>query len=182
MKYLFLVTLVALAVLVGVALYRTQSGARNEEGFQVVLKNLPPLSCPQTGWLVVTKLGNNSPIVDKSVTVESCQFINLSSVVGNNSGEYVMQLKLPLSLATGGQIVLPLTHNLEVPISLGDSNNDNIIDSTDQTVVKESLFKSNPSVDFNSDGRVSIEDYLLTKTHQGVGVERIDGRSWQEFK
>lgn len=182
MKYLFIATLVALAILVGVAVYRTQGNTQEVEGFQIALKNLPPLSCPQTGWLTVSRVENNSPIVDKSVPVESCQFINISSVTGNNSGEYDLQLKLPMSLATEARITLPLTYNLDIPISLGDGNNDNIIDAVDQSIVTESLFKNNPSVDFNSDGRISIEDYLLTKTNQGVGVERIDGRNWQEFR
>lgn len=182
MKYLFLVTLVALAIIVGIAVYRTQNNDQSGVSFQISLKNLPPLSCPQTGWLTVTKLETNATLVDKSVPVESCQFISLSNLVGSSSGEHNLQLKLPMSLATGARVALPLTQNLDVPISLGDGNNDNIIDVTDQKIVTDSLFKSNPSVDFNSDGRISIEDYLLTKTNQGIGVERVDGRSWQEFR
>jgi hypothetical protein len=179
MKYLFIISTLALGAIVGYWVYQDRNNSLISDQPQIIFDNLPPLYCPENAEVIITTSDSAVAVLDQSVPITSCQIMELESILPTAPAEYQISLKVPKAIAVSFQVSLPLQSSVKVPIQLGDVNNDNIIDGSDEKTLTDSLFLDN-SNDLDADGKVSIDDILLVRLNQAIGVNRPDGRSWQQ--
>lgn len=152
----------------------------------LTLAGLPGSYCPGQAHLVVLsqESGSSEVLSDELVMVERCRIINLDPTNQLNSNMvYNFYLKLPQALGMHFQSTWPPARSIERHIEVGDTNNDNLINSQDSQAVSAALFqkadKETQNLDFDGDGQISVNDLSLTQTNRGVGAARPDNKPWQ---
>lgn len=145
----------------------------------LTLGNIPGQDCPKNAQLVITDI-RKKVVTDRTVVIDSCQNISFSDL-SNKRGSFTVYLKVPGALAFKEVVTLPLAGSLSHDLAFGDINNDNVIDSLDESQVLDGLFKNSaplPAADINKDGVVTALDLAYVRLNKGVGVARPDGKSW----
>lgn len=174
-------------VLLGSALFYYQS---NQISHQVrpgviSLTGLPDQYCPNRAQVVVTDPKNATTILlDTSVAVEQCRYITLKGIIGSVSESRLVIIKLSRALAFRVQIDLPKGVYNYAP-SLGDVNDDNIIDSLDENQVATALFSTDLAKiagnDLDRDEKVTVLDLSLIRINHRAGIFRPDGKPWSKI-
>ncbi|MEK7202095.1 MAG: hypothetical protein AAB669_00985 [Patescibacteria group bacterium] len=149
----------------------------------IELTHLPDQYCPLSAAVVATDLDAKTPkiLLDIEVAIDECRYITLAKLSGLGSEPQFIFVKISGQLAFRVQID-SIKGRYQFAPSLGDVNNDNIIDSNDETQVSSALFSNDETKislnDLDRDKKVSVLDLSLTRINRRAGVERPDGQSW----
>ncbi|MDP3992622.1 MAG: hypothetical protein Q8Q05_00140 [bacterium] len=177
------VLVVVVAILAAYMLFKPNS-TQTRQG-TIELTHLPDQYCPLSAAVVTTDLNTKTPkiLLDTTVAIDECRYITLAKLSGLGSGSQFIFVKISGQLAFRVQID-SIKGRYQYAPSLGDVNNDNIIDSADETLVGSALFTSDEAQistnDLDQDKKVSVLDLSLTRTNHRAGVERPDGQSWSQ--
>lgn len=182
MRSKLILTLLVVAVVVGLTSYWASRQSSKTPGSQVLIGNVPDRYCPQTAQVIVTPVTVGTIEFDRSVTVANCRTIDLAAILTDSKTAKNLYVKLPEALASKIQVDLPTGSYSFTPI-LGDVNGDNIIDGVDQGLVEKALLTdqsvATESVDIDQDKAVTVLDLGFTKINAQVGVKRPDKKSWE---
>lgn len=179
--------LVVLVVVVAILAAYTllKPGSTQTRQGTIELTNLPDQYCPLSAAVVVTDLDAKTPKIlhDIEVAIDECRYITLDKLSGIGSGPQFIFVKISKQLAFRVQID-SMKGRYQYAPSLGDVNNDNVIDSKDEALVNSALFSNDESqitdYDLDQDKKVSVLDLSLTRINHRAGVERPDGQSWSQ--
>ncbi len=180
---LILAAVVLLAATVLVVLTKPNSASRRQGVIE--LTNLPDQYCPLLATFVATDLDVDSPkvLLDTAVPIDGCRFIALSKLTGLEDKAQRLFIKLPDALAFRVTID-SLSGRYQYAPALGDVNDDNIIDSTDEAQISAALFSTDPSqvstFDLDRDKSISVLDLAITRLNRRSGLTRPDGESWSQ--
>lgn len=172
----------ALITLLGAAWLRFSTVEPNATPGTLELTFLPSSYCPQIAQLVVAKTvgSENSVVKDASVPIVSCRLIELKDLA-LSSGLHQLYVKLPMAIAFRTALADPEFGAKYSPV-LGDVNNDNSIDSADEQLVLNSIFKPDKAYDIDGDGAVNVIDASFVRLNQRLGVNRPDETNWDPFE
>jgi hypothetical protein len=148
----------------------------------LTLSEIPSDLCPEKIRLLITAINDPKPLTDRLAPVKNCRTVLIKNYLPALSGEYSVFIKLPKSLASSVVLNAPLTRSVVMPVRLGDLNEDNVIDSTDERLVTEALYSVDDLADINGDGKVSIDDVVIVRLNKGVGADRPDGKPWSKVE
>lgn len=171
-----------LATFVAFALINQKAEPLNRGAIELV--DLPSAYCPSLATVVATPRDGSAKIVFSSdLAVENCRKIPLAKLAGLGDGSIWVYVKLPRALAF--RVLLDSTQGrYSYAPSLGDANDDNVIDQIDERLITDSLNSTDPSqvatADLDQDKRITVMDLSLTRLNQRVGVSRPDGRNWSK--
>lgn len=147
------------------------------------LTNLPDTYCPTEAEIVVEGLSTKEtlPTSDQKSPITNCRTISLESLGTINPQPTFLLIKLPKALAFRLQID-SLKGSYQYSPSLGDVNNDNVIDLLDRQQVESAIFSSESTAvkrnDIDQDNKVTVLDLALTRVNSRAGATRPDGRDW----
>lgn len=175
------VLVVVAAVLAGYFLLRPNL-TQARQGV-IELTNLPDQYCPLLAETVVTDATTKNPtiITDRTVKILECRYIVLSELMDKSNTARQIAIKIPGALAISIGIDSTRGHYQYAP-TLGDVNDDNIIDLSDESQVSLALFSSDPTListsDLDYDGKVSVLDLSFTRINHRTGINRPDNKNW----
>ena len=175
---------IVLALIVAFVLIRPEAG-QVRQGI-IELKNLRDQYCPLRAAVVVAdpNTPNAATLFDSTVVVDECRFITLNNLTGLTDGPHQVYVKLPGALAFR-VVIDSTTGSYQFAPSLGDVNEDNIIDTKDESQVAEALFSDKSAEislnDIDQDKKISVLDLSLTRVNRRAGVARPDGQVWSMF-
>lgn len=182
MRMKVLVVLIAIVVLLAAYTLSKPITTQTRPG-TIELTNLPDQYCPLSAAVVVTDLNAKTPkiILDSEVAIDECRYITFAKLSGLGSESQFIFVKISKQLAFRVQID-SMKGRYQFAPSLGDANNDNVIDSNDEAQVSSALFSNDEAQlnlnDLDQDKKVSVLDLSLTRINRRAGTERPDGQSW----
>ncbi len=179
MRYLQIFVIALLVIVIGYFIWQTvdQSVGTDSTTSTTLLQlnDLPLGYCPETAK-VVTSLTPSATETGKTLRVNNCRSINLSSIQAER-----VYIKLPHALA----FAVSPSAEIYAP-QLGDVNEDGSINDVDERLVTEVLFTIGvQSADLDADQTVTATDLALVRLHQGVSAtagttgDQID---WEAIK
>lgn len=182
-KVIFVLVLVV-AIIAGYILLGPSS-AQDRQGV-IELTNLPDQYCPLQAEVVAFEVAakiSGEALFDKQVAVDECRYIVLKNLSVQISEPRQFFIKLPNALAFKLEVD-SIKGRYQYALSLGDVNNDNVIDSNDESQVIGALFSTDPNVitknDIDQDKKVGVLDLSLTRVNRRAGVIRPDGKNWSQ--
>lgn len=178
--------IILIAMVVFVAAYTLSKPiATQTRSGTIELTNLPDQYCPLSAAVVATNLNTKTPkiLLDITVAIDECRYITLARLSGLGSEPQFIFVKISKQLAFRIQID-SMKGRYQFAPSLGDVNNDNVIDSNDEAQVSSALFSNDEAQlnlnDLDQDKKVSVLDLGLTRINRRAGVPRPDGQSWSQ--
>lgn len=159
----------ALGLLVYQYLSQRQGQAANPIGV-VSLSNRPDSYCPTAAEAKVEPAN-----LSQNLNVTDCRTIDLRSLATSLASGSKIYLKLPFALTVELNVGASLQSSYQISLELGDVNNDNVIDQTDEQLIRESLFiaaadSRQSERDVDGDKTVTMLDLALAKLNHGVGA------------
>lgn len=152
-------------------------------GTGLKLTNRPTTFCPTSVQVVIIQTSNPDSIgFDDEVAVENCDQVILSANSVAASGEYQIFVFIPGARALRVVVAGPISTLVDIPIQLGDTNEDNVINEVDQRFVEARIGQTSAealAADVDGDAQVTILDYSLVATNQGAGQVRPDQKPWR---
>lgn len=152
---------VVVVTLLGVAAVTYAQVSNNSKSTTYILTDLPPSYCPTA--VQGSKLVNGQE-VPYSQTVEDCNNLTVST-----AEEVRFMLPNALMIAVEPQP----GQTVYLTPRLGETNGDGIIDETDLNAIEGGIFSAqfDPSLDADSDGRLTVLDRALVSQNLGLKVE-----------
>lgn len=184
MRIKVLVILIAVVVFVAAYTLSNPITTQTRPG-TIELTNLPDQYCPLSAAVVATDLNAKTPkiLLDITVAIDECRYITLAKLSGLGSESQFIFIKISNQLAFRVQID-SIKGRYQFAPSLGDVNNDNVIDAADEAQVSSALFSNDETQlnlnDLDQDKKVSVLDLSLTRINRRAGVGRPDGQSWSQ--
>jgi len=152
----------------------------------LALTNLPDRYCPSTAKVVVTKpdMNDSKIILDSEVAISECRQIELKKISTLEGISLYYYVKLPKALAFRLRVDSNDGRYQYAP-SLGDVNNDNIIDAVDEQLVTAALLTTDPdqiaALDLDQDNKITVLDLSLTRIDSRIGEIRPDKQNWSQL-